>query len=315
MARFVRVSTVAYQGVEAGDHFHRRTRDKMADYLEQAALAKPDLVVFPETFNMGGIPFDQWADNAESIPGPLIERAAELAARHRMYLCIPLLERDGDKLYNTACFVDREGRVIGRYHKYQPTIGELEIGIVPGTDAPAFDTDFGKVGAAICFDLKFVEVGRRLAENGARLVCFCSAFIGGDRLAHWARDFGFYLLSSCSARSYLVDMSGRTLGTTGWEENQVRSGLLPPIYSAVINMDRMFFHLDFNQNRFQDMLRKYGAGVEIENHYPEAGFTLASLMEDVTVEDLVAEFELEPWMAYLDRARAERLRYLAGTGT
>jgi predicted amidohydrolase len=314
MARFIRVTTVAYQGVEQGEGFHARTRDKMAEYLEQAALAQPDLVVFPETFNMGGVPWEEWPENAENIPGPLIDRAAEIAAKRKMYLCIPLLERDGDKLYNTACFIDREGQVIGRYHKYQPTIGEMEIGIVPGVDAETFDTDFGKVGAAICFDLKFVEVGQRLAANEARVVCFCSAFIGGERMLHWARDFGFYLVSSCSARSYIADMAGRFLGTSGWEDNQVRAGLLPPMLSTVINTDRMLFHLDYNQNKFQDILKKYGPGVEIENHYPEAHFTMASLMDDVRMEDIVAEFELETWTQYLARARGERAKYLKQAG-
>lgn len=311
MARFIRVTTVAYQGVEQGEHFHRRTRDKMAEYIEQAALAKPDLVVFPETFNMGGIPWEQWPDNAEAIPGPLMDRACELAAKHKMYLCIPILERDEEKLYNTACFIDREGEILGQYHKFQPTIGEMEAGIIPGHDVPTFETDFGKIGAAICFDLKFIEVGHQLAANDARLVCFCSAFIGGDRMLHWARDFGFYIISSCSARSYIVDMAGRYLGTTGWEDNQVRSGYLPPILSTVINTDRMLFHLDGNQNKFQDMFKKYGAGIEIENHYPEAHCTIASVMDDVTIEDIVAEFELEPWTAYLNRARREREKYLA----
>lgn len=315
MARFVRVSTIAYQEVEAGDRFQERTRDKMANYLELAARAKPDLVTLPETFNLGGIPFEQWRDLAETIPGPLTDRAAEIAAKHRMYVCVPTLERDGDRLYNTAALLDREGQVIGKYRKNQPTIGEIEYGIIPGTEAPAFDTDFGKVGAAICFDLKFVEVGKRLADNGARLVLFVSAFIGGQRLAHWARDFGFYVLSCCSARSYLVDMTGRFIGETGWEINQVRSGLVPPIYSGVINMDRMWFHLDGNQNRFPEILARYGGGVEIEVLYPEAGFSLASLMDDVTVEDIVREFELEPWVAYMDRARAVRQEYLAGEMT
>lgn len=314
MAKFIRVSTIAFQGVEPGDRYKERLRDKLAADLELAAQARPDLVALPETFNVGGIPWEQWPDQADTIPGPLFDCAAELAAKHRMVLCLPLLEREGDRLFNTACFIGREGQVLGKYHKYQPTIGEMEIGVIPGTDAEAFDTDFGKVGAAICFDLKFVEVGQRLAANGARLVCFVSAFIGGNRLLHWARDFGFYLLSSCTARSYLVDMAGRFLGTTGWEDNQVRAGLLPPIFSAVINMDRMLFHLDGNQDKFPDILKKYGAGVEIENHYPEAHCTLASLMEDVTVEDIVQEFELEPWRDYLARARRERIRYLRQAG-
>ena len=314
MARFIRVSTVAFQGVEAGDRYKDRLREKMVADLELAAQAKPDLVALPETFNMGGIPWEQWPDNADTIPGPLFDAAAEVAAKHRMYICLPILERDGEKLFNTACFIGRDGQVVGKYHKYQPTIGEIEGGILPGVDAEAFETDFGKVGAAICFDLKFIEVGQRLSANGARLVVWPSAFIGGERLAHWARDFGFYVLSCCTARSYLVDMSGRILGTTGWEDNQVRAGLLPPIFSAVINMDRMLFHLDYNQDKFRDMFAKYGAGIEIENHYPEAHFTLASVMDDVTVEDLVKEYDLEPWTAYLDRARGVRLEYLRKAG-
>jgi hypothetical protein len=77
-------------------------------------------------------------------------------------------------------------------------------------------------------------------------------------------------------------------------------------------MDREFFHLDTNQNKFPDILRKYGPGVEIVIDYPEAHFTLASNMDDVTVEDLIKEFELEPWLDYLDRARGVRAKALAG---
>ena len=314
MARYVRLSTIAYKPVEAGENFAERTRDKMAADLELAAQARPDLVAFPEFCTVMGLGTEAWTEGAEPIPGPTTDRMAELAVKHKMNVAVAMPERDGDRLYNTVAFINREGQVVGRYHKYQPTIGEMEMGIIPGTDAEAFDLDIGKTGAAICFDLKFHEVGERLAANGARLVVFSSAFIGGVRMLHWARDFGFYVLSSCSAHSYLVDMAGRFLGETGSEINQVRAGLLPPIFSAVVNMDRMFYHLDGNQAKFPEILKKYGAGVEIEVHYPEAHFTMASLMDDVSIEDINAEFELEPWNDYLARARRERDKYLRQAG-
>lgn len=314
MAKYVRLSTIAYKPVEPGPNWQERTYDKICADLELAAQARPDLVALPECCNRMGSPAEQKEELRETVPGPLTDRVAEIAAKHRMYVALPLAERDADRLYNNVTFINREGEIIGKYYKYQPTIGEMEAGTIPGTDAPAFDTDFGKVGAAICFDMKFVEVGQRLAENGARLVVFASAFIAGHRLLHWARDFGFYILSSCSARSYLVDMSGRFLGETGHEINQVRSGLVPPIYSGVVNMDRMLFHLDYNQQKFPEMLTKYGAGVDIEIHYPEAHFTLASVMDDVTVEDIVEEFDLEPWTAYLARSRAVREERLEAAG-
>ena len=306
MARNIRVSTIAYPPVELGDNRLERTHDRMRELLEEAARAKPDIVALTEFCNVLGLSSEEWIEAAEPIPGPTADVCSEVAAKHNMYVVLPIPERDGDVLYNTAALIGRDGEIVGKYHKYQPTIGEIEMGITPGSDAPAFDTDFGKVGCAICFDLKFWEVGQTLARNGARLVVFASMFIGGQRLEHWARDFGFYLLSSCPARSYIVDMSGRTLAETGREINQVASGLVPPIASAVINMDREFFHLDGNQNKFPEILKKHGPGVEIVIDYPEAHFTLASNMDDVTVEHIIAEFELETWRDYLDRARGVR---------
>jgi hypothetical protein len=301
MARFARISTVAYPPVEAGPRWLERNRDSLVAHLRLAAQAKPDLVVFPEL--AGG-------REPEPIPGPTFDRVAEAAAEAGCYVCLPLLEQDGPHRRNTAAFIDRQGRLLGRYHKIFPMVEEMEQGIVPGTEAPVFDLDFGRVGAAICFDIHFDEVGALLAAAGARLVCFVGWTRGGDRLLHWVRDHGFYLVSSYPEMSYVVDMAGRFLGGAGWENNQVRAGLLPPIYSTVINMDRMLFHLADNQDKFPDILKKYGPGVEIESHYPEAHFTLASLMEDVTVEDIVAEFELEPWVDYINRCRKVRSEHL-----
>ena len=310
MARYARISTVAYPPVVPGPRWIERTRDSLAEHLKLAAQAKPDLVVFPETLNCTGLPIDEWWGMAETVPGPTFDGIAALAAEHGMYVCLPLLEQEGAHLRNTAAFIDREGKLLGKFHKYVPTIIEMDNGVLPGTEAPAFDTDFGRIGAAICFDLNYDDVGALLAASGARLVCFVTQSMGGERLLHWPRDYGFYVVSSYTDRSFIVDMAGRFLGDTGEEDNQVRAGLLPPIYSTVINMDRMLFHLSGNQDRFPEMLAKYGPGVESENHYPEAHCTIAAVMDAVTVEDLVAEFELEPWVDYINRCRGIREEHL-----
>ncbi|MGQ9730453.1 MAG: carbon-nitrogen hydrolase family protein [Candidatus Zipacnadales bacterium] len=306
MARHIRVSTIAYQPVEVGENRLARTHEKLADLLEEAARARPDLVVLPEFCNVLGLSMKDAIAAAEPIPGPTSDMVAEIAAKHRMYVVLPIPELEGDCRYNSCALIDRQGQIVGKYHKFQPTIGEIEAGIIPGSEVPVFQTDFGRVGCAICFDLKFIEVGQQLAAKRAQLVVFASMFIGGQRLQHWARDFGCYLVSACPARSYIVDMTGRYLAETGHEINQVAAGLVPPIATATINMDRGFFHLDGNQDRFPEILRKYGPGVEILIDYPEAHFTLASNMDDITVEDLIAEFGLEPWLDYLDRARTVR---------
>lgn len=317
MAKWIRVSTVAYPPVEAGDRFMERQRDRIVELADAAAqtIPKPDLVVFPEFCTVLGMPggIEAQVEAAEPIPGPTTERLSEVAAKHKMYIVIPMPEQAGNRLHNSAAFIGRDGEIVGVYRKYQPTIYEMEAGIVPGEDVPAFELDFGKAGAAICFDMKFVEVGQRMARNGARLCVFCSMFVAGARLWHWARDFGMYVVSSCTQRSYIVDMGGgRYLADTGSQIAEVASGVVPPIASAVINMDRCQFHLDYNGPRLKDVFAKYGGAVEVQIWRPEAHFTLASLMDDVTVDDIIAEFELEPWVHYLDRARKVRDDMLAG---
>jgi len=314
MARWIRVSTVSYMPVEAGDNFMERQRERLAQMAELAATARPkaDLVLFPEHCNVLGLPtLEAQIEAAEPVPGPTTERLSEVAARHGMYIVLPIPTRHGDVLHNSCVFIGRDGSIVGMYHKYQPTISEMEAGYSPGVEVPAFELDFGKVGAAICFDMKFVEVGQLMARNGARMCLFASMFVAGDRLWHWARDFGMYVVSSCPTHSYIVDMGGgRALAETGTDIWEVGAGYVPPIASAVINMDRCQFHLDYNGPKLKDVFAKYGHAVEVEIYRPEAHFTLASLMDDVTVDDIIQEFELEPWTAYLDRARAERAKRL-----
>jgi beta-ureidopropionase len=314
MARLTRVTAIALPPAEPGANWLERTRDNMVRYLESAGEGRPDLVVFPETCNATGLPVEHWAEMAETIPGPTTDRLAEVAARLGTYLALPLLEREGDHLRNTVAFFDRGGRLLGKYHKHVPTIIELEMGVLPGTEVPVFTTDFGRIGAAICFDLNCTEVGQKLADNGARLVVWPSQYTGGERLRHWPRDYGFYLIACDVARSTIVDMAGSFLAWTGQEDDQVRWGHLPAVVSQVINMDRVLFHLAFNQDKFPEMLRKYPAGLEIENHYPEAHCTIASLLDDVTMEDIIAEFALEPWVDYIARCRQFRKDFLAERG-
>lgn len=310
MAKLIRVSTIAWSGGSAGLKSLEEVHARLSELIEEAARAKPDLVALTEFCNVYN--GTDSSEQAQPVPGPTTELCAEMARKHNMYIVCNLPAMIGGKRRNASVFLGRDGQIVGQYYKYQPTIGEMDKGTVPGEDAYVFDLDFGPTGAAICFDLKFIEVGQSLAAKRCRLCVFSSMFIGGERLSHWARDFGMYMVSSVPAHSYIVDMGGRVLAETGYEINQVRAGFLPPIATAQINMDRMLFHLDTNQNKFADMIKKYGPGVEIEVHYPEAHFTLASNMEAVTVEDLIQEFELEPWLDYLDRARGVRRDRLAG---
>jgi hypothetical protein len=205
--------------------------------------------------------------------------------------------REEGRVYNSAVLASPAGELIGVYHKMFPTVGEIEQGITPGEGPVVFDTSFGKVGIAICFDLNFPEIMRGLGECGAEVVFFCSAYRGGLQLEMWAYELGAYFVSAIRDElGRIVDMTGAVLAESTYE------GLI----ARRINLDRRLLHMDANWEKMDDMLRKYGAGVSFEYITREGCYTIASERDDVTVADLIREFDLEERSAYYDRSRRAR---------
>lgn len=292
MARYARLTTVSWspQKEAEGAEQLASNRRQAAEMIDRAALDGSDLVCMPEIFAQRHFSFPESAEHAEPIPGPTTDAVGEACRRNDCYSVATTIEERDGRLYNSAALIDRRGEVVGVYHKMRPTRGELEAGIAPGSDAPAFETDVGPVGFAICFDMNFPEVGQRLHENGARVVCWPSMYQAGWQLNFWAQEFGFYLLSSWGGQvNEIIDMTGRSLAKTGYQY---------PIASADVNLDRECFHQDQNREKWDAIREKYGRGVALEIIHPEGKFTLASEMEDTSIEDIIEEFELETWRAY-----------------
>ena len=79
-------------------------------------------------------------------------------------------EREGAAIYNTAVLLDRTGKLMGKYRKVYLPREEIQGGLTPGNDFPVFDTDFGKVGMMICWDVEYADPARALALNGAEII-------------------------------------------------------------------------------------------------------------------------------------------------
>jgi len=281
-------------------------RDQMVMYLEQAGKYQPDFVCFTEVARELGVPRNHQAWKGELIPGPTTEALGATARKYQTHVIVGMQERAGNRTFNAAVLIGRDGEVIGIYHKIQPTIGEMETGTISGIKAPTWETDRGQVGMCICFDLKFPEVAMMLAREGARMVFFPSMFHGGMRHGAWARDYGVFLVVSQSQESVIVDMCGRRLAWQGYQEPLVGKGDLLPFAFAEVNTNCKAYHLDFNQEKLGRVEAKYGSGVRFSILRPEATFVMESLMEDVSVEQIEDQFGLEDLWSYYDRARRVR---------
>lgn len=284
--------------------------EQMVQHLKQTAPYKPDFVCFTEVARELGCAQDSDAWQGEPIPGPTTKAIGNVAKEIGTHVIVGMQELIDEQTFNAAVLIGRDGNVMGRYHKVQPTVSEMARGTLPGNEAEAYSTDCGRVGMCICFDLKFPEVAMMLAQSGARIVFFPSMFNGGMRHAAWARDYGVFLVVSQAHESSITDPCGRRIAWQGYQEPLVEQGKLPPFAVADINVDSKAYHLDFNQAKLGDITQKYGPGIRIHIMRPEATFVMESLMDDISIEDIEAEFELEDLWTYYNRSRAMRADHL-----
>jgi predicted amidohydrolase len=152
-----------------------------------------DLVALPEVFVARGNTAD-YRGAAEPVPGPTSERLGRLAARHRVWLLAgSVLEAEHDLVYNTALLFDRQGRLAARYRKIHLFEATLDTGQVvreqdayePGAEPVMADIEGWKTGISICYDLRFPELYRHYAEQGAHLLLVPANFTQRTGKDHW----------------------------------------------------------------------------------------------------------------------------------
>ena len=300
--RPVRLATVSHRpsaGADGKEGTDRLMKDA-ARLIERAARMGADLVAFPEVYPQLALsdPFH----HAEPSEGGTLEQVRELAQRHKLLIVWPRVEYDpGRGVRNTAILVDRSGAILGRYDKMFPTTTELEKGVIPGTEAPVFETDLGRVGMLICFDLNFAEVHDALARGKPDVVVFSSMYRGGLQAQALAYELrAFVVTAIASELGLVIDRCGRILKESTYETLAV----------APVNTNSIALHMDFNWGKMDAMLAKYGSALTFDYHTREA-FYVIELTGDRDIDELVQEFALETADAYFARSRRLRSESLA----
>ncbi|GAB2882467.1 nitrilase family protein [Paraburkholderia jirisanensis] len=143
------------------------------ELIMQAHARGAQLIVLPELCNSGYVFESREEAFALAEPfdgGATIEAWAALAARLNVTLVAGYAERAGDVLYNAAAVIGPQ-RVLGNYRKLH-LWGDENLFFEPGDlGVPVFDTPFGRVACAICYDIWFPEVFRLASGGGADLLC------------------------------------------------------------------------------------------------------------------------------------------------
>lgn len=278
--------------------------------LDLADRYDPDFVVFPEVALQHAARQDGLLEAvAEPIPGPATDAVSEHAVALDSYVLLPMYERDGDEFYNAAALISPDGDVVGTYRKVAPTIGEIEGGISPGEEIPVWETEFGTVGAFICWDCRYPEVGATLGAKGADLVLFPTHGSAHARLRTWALYHGYHiaLCDKSEARVYTPrrDVVGDV--DQGWGNPRVTDvdlhGGSACISFAEINTDCKSYSKSGSRDWTEAIQREYGGSIVLDIHDEDGIVVVESIDDDVSLSDLEAEYGMETIREYEERTR------------
>ncbi|GAB1064031.1 MAG: carbon-nitrogen hydrolase family protein [Shewanella algae] len=229
---------------------------------------EPQLVVLPEcSLLFGGHESMQLAWAGEPGQSPLKRQLAELATQFQVFLLagsIPVASGDG-RVYSRCYLFNDQGQVLGDYDKLHLFDAEVTDGtgqyresdtFCPGERISVVDTPFGRIGLAICYDLRFPDLFRALRLQGAEIIALPSAFTKVTGEAHWevllraraietqcfilaAAQWGLHNQGSRETwgQSMIVDPWGRILAQkaegTGWVQARLDKAELARVRSAM----------------------------------------------------------------------------------
>ncbi|GIN96603.1 carbon-nitrogen hydrolase [Siminovitchia terrae] len=217
---------------------------RIKETIELASTNKADYILFPELFTTGYLSNNEIREHAETINSTSIEEIRTAAHKNNCGVIFGFAEELHGKIFNTALFINKEGKVAGSYRKIH--LFEFEKNIfMPGNTCPVFDTPEGKIGLMITQDIEYPEVSRILAINGAQLILVLCA-----NMYPYQRSHNVYLHGRAMENHVFVASSNKV----GLEGNNVFLGesivIDPkgkPIYKSGNNEEVPIIEINFEE--------------------------------------------------------------------
>ena len=252
--------------------------DKALTYIREASSNGAKIICLQELFSTTYFCNElneKYFNLAETIPGPTINRIADVAKAEGVVVIAPIYERviDGE-LYNTATVIGPKGEIIGKYRKM--SIPFVVSGSMKGMEKyyfkpgnlgfPVFQTPFGlRIGILICYDRHYPEAARALALAGADVVFIPTAAAGKTeyrKLSMWEIELKAhaviniyyvggvnrvnYDIGSADSQAYngssmFVTPKGEIISQAGDQNDEVIYGEIDPSVSAELRNSRGFY--------------------------------------------------------------------------
>ena len=270
--------TVAVLQLDSQDDVQKNL-DTVVSFIEEAAARGAKLITMPESMNYVGL---DNAGHAEEIPGgPTFQLMSEQAKKYGVWLhCGSIYEKNPNdpRPFNSTMVIDPRGNLAAKYHKIHPFDVVIPNGpanreserICPGDEIVTVDTgEGGHLGLSICYDMRFAEMYRIMALEGAQILLMPADFTMPTGKDHWetilrtrAIENGCYVVAPAQygvkpkfqayANSLVVDPWGNVIA---------RASNHPQVITAEIDLDylqqvrRQIFTLENRRPDVYSLLR------------------------------------------------------------
>ncbi|WP_073762249.1 nitrilase-related carbon-nitrogen hydrolase [Streptomyces sp. CB02923] len=211
-----------------------------------AAQRGADVVILPELWATGYFAFDDYDRTAEPLDGPTVRALRDAAIDADVHLHAgSIVERGpGDELFNTSLLLGPDGALLHSYRKVHLFGHQSKESafLKPGEIVQALDTGIGRVGLAACYDLRFPELFRVLADDGAEMLLVAAAW-PAERIAHWRllvqaralENQAWVLACNAAGRQADVTLGGTSLIVDPWGRIVAEADTSDAVLSAVLD--------------------------------------------------------------------------------
>ncbi len=207
---------------------------KVAKLMKENIDFQADIVILPEVWNTG-LDYKNFQKTAEYIPEQTTMLLSGLAENYKTYIIGgSFIEKTYDgKFYNTCVIFDRQGAVVGTYRKNYifSHCGSLEGKYIEnGNEICIVNIEGIKVGIGICYDIRFPELFRKMAKEGAEIFAIPAAF-PQERIKHWnilnqaraLENLAFLLSCNQFGNSNLISPYGEIIQSSSQKEEVIRN--------------------------------------------------------------------------------------------
>lgn len=235
----------------------RSALDEALPLADTAARAGADILFLPEY--CGGLATEGAAVAPPSAPEekhPFLQEMQGFARDRKVWVNLGSIAVDGPdgRIINRGFMLDDAGEIRGRYDKinmFDIQLSETEVyresaRVSPGSKAVIHDTPFARIGHTICYDLRFPELFRTLAQAGAEILICPAAFTKKTGEAHWhvlnrarAIEATRFVISACAIGPVPGggECYGHSLVISPWGEVISDGGTIPGVVQARIDLD------------------------------------------------------------------------------